>query len=188
MPANFLISGTDTRVGKTTVGCALAFAFRVQRMRVGVMQPVATGSAESGGVRIASGAVLLANESSNLPMDLVAAYRYRSSLAPAVAADGGSGIPDFELICRNYRQIATQSDATLVEERGGLGAPIDWRHNFTDLALELKLEAFLIVANRGDFINAAALTIEYAKRRQMPVRDFIECDKSFFKTLAGVPC
>ena len=175
MPANFLLTGTDTRVGKTTVGCALAFAFKVRAMRVGVMQPVATGCAERDGVLMPSdGAALVASASADLPMELVSPYRYRSSLAPAAAAEAdGASPPDFAAICRAYREIAALSDVTLVEESGGLAAPLDWRHNFADLALELKLEVLLVVANRGGFINAAALTIDYAARRGIPVRGFI---------------
>lgn len=175
MPANFLLTGTDARVGKTTVGCALAFAFKVRAMRVGVMQPVATGCAERGGGLVASdAAALLASASADLPMELVSPYRYRSSLAPAAAAEAdGSSLPDFAAICRNYREIAALSDVTLVEESGGLAAPLDWQRNFADLALKLKLEALLVVANRGGFINAAALTIAYAERRGIPVRGFI---------------
>jgi dethiobiotin synthetase len=175
MPPNFLITGTDTRVGKTTVGCALAFAFKVRGMRVGVMQPVATGCTARDGVLMpADAAALLASASADLPLELVAPYRYQSQLAPvaAAAADGASP-PDFAAICAAYRQIATSSDVMLVEESGGLAAPLDWHHNFADFALEAKLEPLLVVANRGGFISAAALTIDYAARRGIPVRGFI---------------
>jgi len=175
MPLNFLLTGTDLRVGKTTVGCALAFAFKVRAMRVGVMKPVATGCTEQGGVLVPSdGAALVASASAILPMELVSPYRYRSSLAPAAAAEAdGASPPDFAAVCDAYRKIAALSDATLVEESGGLAAPLNWRHTFADLALELKLEPLLVVANRGGFINAAALTIDYAARRGIPVRGFI---------------
>ena len=38
-----VITGTDTGVGKTFVGCALAAALRARGLRVGVMKPVETG-------------------------------------------------------------------------------------------------------------------------------------------------
>lgn len=175
MSANFLLTGTDTRVGKTTVGCALAFAFKVRAMRVGVMKPVATGCVAQGGAPVsADGAALAAAASADLPDELISPYRYRSPLAPAAAAQAdGATPPDFAAICRAWREIAARSDATLVEESGGLAAPLDWRHNFADLALELGLEPLLIVANRGGFISAAALTVDYAARRGIPVRGFI---------------
>ena len=35
MAHRFIISGTGPRAGRTTVGCALAFAFKVRTLRVG---------------------------------------------------------------------------------------------------------------------------------------------------------
>ncbi|MGO9606190.1 MAG: hypothetical protein ACLQAT_22825 [Candidatus Binataceae bacterium] len=49
MSTNFLITGTDSGVGKSTVGCALGFAFRARGLRVGVMIPAETGCAERDG-------------------------------------------------------------------------------------------------------------------------------------------
>ena len=37
------VTGTDTGVGKTFVGCALATALRTRGLRVAVMKPVETG-------------------------------------------------------------------------------------------------------------------------------------------------
>ena len=45
MTSRLLITGTDTGVGKTMVGCALAFALKVRGLRVGVMKPAETGCA-----------------------------------------------------------------------------------------------------------------------------------------------
>ena len=84
MPSNILLTGSDTRVGKTTVGCALAFAFKVRALRVGVMKPVATGCIGQGGTLIsADGAALAASASANLLPELISPYRYRAPLAPA---------------------------------------------------------------------------------------------------------
>jgi AAA domain len=67
MAFNFLISGTGPGVGKTMVGCALAFAFKVRSMRVGVMKPVQTGCREREGVLAPEDAAsLLAAASSDL--------------------------------------------------------------------------------------------------------------------------
>jgi dethiobiotin synthetase len=175
MGLNFLISGSDVRVGKTMVGCALAFAFKVRGMRVGVMKPVQTGCIERDRILAAEDAAsLVAAASADLPLELVTAYRYRSALAPAAAAEiDGTGAPDFSAIERAYSQIAAQSDVILVEEAGGLAAPIDWRHDYADLAHLLGLEIILVVGNRPAYLNAARLTLDYAARRAVAVRGFI---------------
>jgi dethiobiotin synthetase len=175
MALNFLISGTDVRVGKTMVGCALAFAFKVRAMRVGVMKPVQTGCPEREGMLVPEdGQSLVAAASADLRLDLVSLYRYRSALAPAAAAEvDGAAVPDFAAIERAYREIAARSDAMIVEDAGGLAAPIDWRQNYADLASALNLEIILVVASRPGCINAAALTIDYAARRNIAVRGII---------------
>jgi dethiobiotin synthetase len=171
----FLMTGADTRVGKTMLGCALAFAFKVRGMRVGVMKPVDTGCPEAEGKpHPHDGPALIASASSDLPIELVTPYQYRSSLPPAAAAEADrANPPSFEAICRAYREIATRSDVTLVEDCGGLAAPIDWNNDYADLALALGLELIFVVANRGAFISAARLATEYAMRRGIRIRGLI---------------
>jgi dethiobiotin synthetase len=145
MALKFLISGSDVRVGKTMVGCALALAFKVRGMRVGVMKPVQTGCVERDGSLVAEDAAsLVAAASADLSLELVTTYRYRSALAPAAAAEiDGTGAPDFSAIKRSYRQIVARSDVILVEEASGLAAPIDWQHDYADLAGLLGREIIL---------------------------------------------
>jgi dethiobiotin synthetase len=175
MALNFLITGTGERAGKTMIGCALAFAFKVRAMRVGVMKPVQTGCEQHKGLDAGEDAAALnAAASSNLTADLVSPYRYRSALAPAAAAAiDGAALPDFARIERAYREIAAASDVMIVEDAGGLAAPIDWRHNYADLARVLGLELILVAANRPGFINHAVLTLDYASHRAIPIRGFI---------------
>ncbi|MGH7934055.1 MAG: dethiobiotin synthase [Candidatus Binataceae bacterium] len=202
MPLKFLISATNPGAGKTMVGCALAFAFKVRAMRVGVMKPVETGCAERGGELIAEdGASLRAAASSDDPLELITLYRYRSALAPAAAAAiDGAAAPERAHIVGAYHQIAAHSDVVIVEEAGGLGAQINWGWNYADLACDLGLELVLVVADRPGFIGAAAITIDYAARRGIPVRGCIlnsrERDAAdsagrnaeFLSRTTGVPC
>jgi dethiobiotin synthetase len=174
MASNFLIS-TGARAGKTMVGCALAFAFKVRGMRVGVMKPVQAGAVDHAGSLVSEdAAILIAAASSDLPLELVCAYRYRSAMPPAAAAQvDGAGAPDLAEIERAYREIAASADVVLVEDSDGLAASIDRHHTFGDLARSLGLEIILVVANRPGFINAAAMILDYAARRALPVRGFI---------------
>ena len=199
---HFLVTGTDTRVGKTMFGCALAFAFKVRGIWVGVMKPIETGCAEADGVLNPSdGLSLIASASSDLPLELVTSYRYRAALPPAAAAEAdGTSPPSFAAIGRAYREIASRSEVTIVEDCGGLAAPIDWQHSYGDLALELKLETILVVANRGAFINGAVLATDHVSRRGIAMRGFIlnaldhessasvERDADFVARATGASC
>ena len=175
MASRFLITGTEPGVGKTMVGCALAFAFKVRALRVGVMKPIETGCTEQAGTLVAEdAAALVAAASSELLPALVCQFRYRSDLAPIAAAEtDGLAPPEFDRIEKAAREVIAASDVVLIEDCGGLAAQLDFRRNFADLARSLELEVILVTANRGRFLNNAALTLDYAARRSIPVRGFI---------------
>jgi dethiobiotin synthetase len=167
---SLLITGTESGVGKTMLGCALAFAFKVRGMHVGAMKPIALGCTENAGALVsADAAALLASASSNLPMEIVSPYRYASvspPIDPALA-------PRFARIVEAYRTIAAQSELVIVEDTGGLTGSIGESHDFADLAIELRLDAAVVVANRSGFVEVAADLADYAARRGVSLRGFI---------------
>jgi dethiobiotin synthetase len=176
MARAFLMTSTSPRVGKTMVGCALAFAFKVRSMRVGVLKPVQTGCAVGprGDLIPEDANSLIAAASANLNPEVVSPYRYRSALAPAAAAlVDNTEAPDFAAIVRACHEIIQLSDVVLVEEAGGLGAPIDWEHTWADVCSTCGLELIVVAANRAGFISAATTTLDYAAHRGVSVRGFI---------------
>jgi len=167
----YMLSGTGAGAGRTTVGCALAFAFKVRGLRVGVMKPAATGCVERDGAIAADDAVaLIAAASSDLPLDLAAPYRYRSPLAPldAARADGAEP-PDFATIDRALREIGNRSDIVIVEDTHGLAAKPGSAHDFADLAFAHRLELILVVGHRPGFVDAAKRTLDFAAAREIHV-------------------
>lgn len=171
----FLITGTESGVGKTLIGCALAFAAHARGMRVGVMKPVETGCAEIAGVPEPSDArALIFAGASDLPLELVNLYRYRSALAPAAAAEAdGLAPPDLDEIATAYRKIAARSDIVIVEGAGAIAVPIVWGKDYADLARKLALEAVVVVGNRPGCLNAAMLTFHYARSRGLAMAGWI---------------
>ncbi|MGH7865350.1 MAG: ATP-dependent dethiobiotin synthetase BioD, partial [Candidatus Binataceae bacterium] len=119
-----LIVGADARAGKTLVGCALGFALHARAMKVGVMKPVEMGCAERGGELEPADAIGLARTAAcNLPLELIAPYRYRSRALsiPAAADEDGTPAPDLARIADSFAEIEAQSDLVLVEAPAGLG-------------------------------------------------------------------
>jgi dethiobiotin synthetase len=171
----FLISGTDTGVGKTTVTCSLATGFRRRGLRVGVMKPAETGCVQCDGNLTALDAVALrAAAESNAEIDLICPYRYAIPLAPAAAAlVEGRGAPDLNRIEAAYAQLAQDTDVMLVEGAGGLAVPITWCHNYADLALAIDLELILVVPNRLGCINGTLLSLSYAAQRGLRIKGYI---------------
>ena len=175
MSRNFLISGTDTCVGKSTVGCALGFAFRARGLRVGVMKPAETGCEERGGILDAADArALMLASGCDSPPEIVCPYRYRSPLAPCAAADIDSlPPPDLNRIKDCFDTIAAKSDIVLVEGAGGLAVPITWDTDFADLAASLNLELIIVIANRLGCLNAALLTFHYAQSKGLRIAGWL---------------
>ena len=175
MSVNFLITGTGSRVGKSTVGCALGFAFRARGLRIGVMKPAEVGCADHNGQLEASDARALALAAGcDLPVELMCPYRYRSATSPPAAAELDSQPqPELGRISDCFDRIAAASDLVLVESTGGLAEPITWQSDFADLAAALDLEVIVVIANRLGAINSALLTLRYAASKGLRVAGWI---------------
>ncbi|HVB81099.1 MAG TPA: dethiobiotin synthase [Candidatus Binataceae bacterium] len=176
MGRRFLITGTDTGVGKTTVGCALACAFKARGVSVGVMKPVETGCAAlpDGSLDPADARALARAAGCPLPLEIIAPYRYRSPLAPAAAAAlDGIVPPDFAKISECFRTIQDASGVVIVEGAGGIAVPIEWQRDFTDLAWLLDLEVVVVIGNRLGCLNAAVLTLKYAGSQGLRIAGYI---------------
>lgn len=175
MSRGFLITGTDTGVGKTLVGCSMAYAARVRGVRAGVMKPAETGCAGARGALEPADALALALAAGSLlPLELICPFRYRSPLAPAAAAEADKlPPPDLDVIIRAFREIAAQSDVVIVEGAGGLAVPITWEMDYARLARALDLDAVVVVGNRLGCLNAALLTLHYALGRGLRVTGYV---------------
>lgn len=175
MTRALMITGTDTGVGKTLLGCALAAAAKARGIRVGVMKPAETGCAAAHGeLAPADAQALVCAASTELSLALVCPYRYPSPLAPACAAEvDGLPAPDPDKIERCFGEIAEQSALVIVEGAGGIAVPITWRFNYADLVLRLGLEVVLVVGNRLGCLNATILSVHYAKARNLNLRGYV---------------
>jgi dethiobiotin synthetase len=177
MPRGLFITGTDAGVGKTLIGCALAFAAHARGMRVGVMKPIETGCREVAGTLEPADARGLAYAAAcDLPIEFICPYRYRSPLAPPAAAEADNvAPPDILEIAEAYRRIAERSDFAIVEGIGGLATPIAWGTSHprpkdsTDLARALNLDIVIVAANRPGCLNASMLTIHHAQSRGVAI-------------------
>ncbi len=181
-----LITGTGTGVGKTLVGCLLARAARGRGLRVGVFKPAETGCAEvQGTLEPADAQQLLLASGADFALDLVCPYRYRSPLAPAVAAEVDQLAPPcMDALAACFQEIGKLSDLVLVEGAGGIRVPITWEADYADLALALDLEVVVVVGNRLGCLNSALLTFDYASARGLRLRGYVLNDCASVQTAA----
>lgn len=162
---SFLVTGTDTGVGKTTVSCAIAAAAAARGCSVGVLKPIETGC------RPDPRGVLIPEDAENLryfsgcrePIDTICPYRFTDPLAPSVAAVRDGHDIQVEALVATIRDFRKRYDLTLVEGAGGLLVPIWQDTTFADLADLAELPLLIVVGNRLGAINHAQLTAGWAR-------------------------
>jgi dethiobiotin synthetase len=164
MPASraLFVTGTDTGVGKTVVGCAIAEALRQRRVDVGVMKPIETGVGSQGPLD----AISLAEAADvSDPMELICPQRFELPAAPSVAAAHENRVVDLEAIRAAYAELARRHELMLIEGAGGVLVPVAGDALMIDLAAEF--DAPLVVVTRASLgtINHTLLTLEAIERR-----------------------
>jgi dethiobiotin synthetase len=178
MPAYFL-TGTDTNVGKTYVGAALARALTAAGKRVGVYKPVASGCELIAGELQSEDALALWNAAGEpLTLREVCPQCFAAPLAPPLAARVEGKSVDAKLLRSGFDIWRSGFDVTLVEGAGGLLSPISATDLNADLARDLGLPLIVVAANRLGTINHTLLTLEAASSRGLEVRCVVLSDVS----------
>ncbi|MGH7966494.1 MAG: dethiobiotin synthase [Candidatus Binatia bacterium] len=169
-----LITGTDTGVGKTFVGCGLAAALTARGKKVGVLKPVETGCRPQEEGLYPEDAIRLATfAGSTLPLDLICPYRFAPPVAPSVAAELAGVTIEPQRIVTLFQQIAQQHDLTIVEGAGGLLVPLVGRYTFADLAHDLGVPLVVVVGSKLGALNHALLTLHCAQAMSLPVIGYL---------------
>jgi dethiobiotin synthetase len=150
---NFLITGTDTGIGKTFCGCGLIRAARAAGVKCTGMKPFCAGDTSDVELIAAAGG----NE---VPHHLLNPVWLRPPLAPYAAAMLENRPIDITAVQKAYHELAAKFDLVLVEGAGGLLVPILRDYNFRDLAVDLDLGVVLVAPNRLGVINHVLLSAE----------------------------
>ena len=170
------VTGTDTNVGKTYVGCELARRARARGHKVFAFKPIETGCiASEGGYRGADQELLAAAAGDWQTGALRGLYRFPLPAAPLVAAQQADSAIDLDLVERTVRDGAARNGAswTLVEGAGGWRVPITPDADMAALAHSLQLPV-LVVARAGlGTINHSLLTLEAIERDGLSVAGLI---------------
>ena len=162
----YLVTGTDTDVGKTRVSASLARALADAGLAPTIVKAVQTGVVGS-----QEGDAALAERLSG-----VRAVELQRYLAPAdpwsAALSEGRPPPTVREL------LDTLPFGTLVVEgAGGLLVPLNATQTFADLAAAGDLALIVVVALRLGCINHARLTLEVAARRGIRVAGVVLCER-----------
>ncbi len=172
----YFVTGTDTAVGKTTVGRALLAAATARGLRTRCCKPVESGIARAADGSLIPGdaeALWLATDRRQ-PRESACLYHFEEPVAPGVAAERAGQSIDLDVIVQHVRALSEPGpDFLLVEGAGGLLVPLGAGRSIADLALALSFP-LLIVARPGlGTINHTLLTIEAARARGLALAGVI---------------
>jgi dethiobiotin synthetase len=169
-----LITGTDTGVGKTWIGCGLVRALRAAGRAVAVRKPLETGCLwQNGELFPADAAELRRAAGDEEPLEQICTLRLEEPLAPAVAAERAGRVIEPSEIVGEIRAAARRVDVVVVEGAGGLLVPLSGRYGYADLARDLGARLVVVVGARLGAINATLLTLEVAAARGLAVAGLV---------------
>lgn len=162
MARSYFVTGTDTGVGKTTVGCALLAAANAHGLSTLALKPVASGCVQTAdGLRNDDALALMAVMSEKLSYDEVNPVALPAAMSPHLAAQrAGRRVSVTQLagFCRGG--LMRRADLALVEGAGGWRVPVSERELLSALPRQLGLPVVLVVGVRLGCINHAVLTAE----------------------------
>jgi dethiobiotin synthetase len=149
---NYLVTGTDTGVGKTFVTTGIIRSARMLRIDCVGVKPICTGDNRD---------VLEIAAACNgaEPEYLLNPIWYRTPVAPYTAALIENRFIDLSAIRSAFETLSRRHSPILVEGVGGIAVPIQADYDFRDLAKDLNLEVIVVAPNRLGVLNHTRLTV-----------------------------
>jgi dethiobiotin synthetase len=169
------ITGTDTGVGKTRIGAAIAHHLSTGGTMVRARKPVESGAGRdaTGALQPADAITLNRAAGEPDPLERVCPFPMSSAVSPQRAASlDGRPLHLAQLHAACKRGIEAQ-DFLLVEGAGGFYSPLCEDGLNADLAERLGLPILLVVADRLGCINHCLLTLEAIARRGLSVQAIV---------------
>lgn len=161
MGQGYFVTGTDTGIGKTTVSCALLYAFAAQGHKVIGMKPIAVGVENGKWLDVEQ---LLTSSNVNVTRQQINPYAFDLPISPHLAAAQQAGREiDLKVIQQAYQALSAQADRVVVEGAGGFLVPVNQHQTGADLAQALNLPVILVVGMRLGCLNHALLTAQAIK-------------------------
>ena len=162
------VTATDTGVGKTAVGAAVAGSLRSQGIVVRVRKPI-----ESGGITPVDAMALQQAAGRIEPLTHICQWPLLHPLSPERAAFLAGirlTLSDLTAACSAHVE---RGDFLLVEGAGGFLSPLAPGVRNAELAVALGLPVLLVVPDRLGCINHALLTVEAVTARGLRIAAII---------------
>jgi dethiobiotin synthetase len=164
----YLVTGTDTDVGKTRVAAALATALHAAGENPTIVKLVQTGVPPG-----VTGDAARAGKLSGCRHVELARFRKPADPWSAALAEGMPTVHAEDLA----RVIEGIPGAVVAEGAGGLAVPLNRLQNFATVASLAKLEIVLVVGLRLGCMNHALLTLGLCDQLQLKVAGGVLVDR-----------
>lgn len=181
MGDTFLITGTDTGVGKTYVASLILEGCLQSGVDAFAVKPVESGCLlSSDGVLLPAdaGRYLSLLQNGKTTLEDICYYRFREPISPNIAARRTGDIPDPAFIREKIGVEAERHDVLLVEGAGGIMVEILDGYSFLDLASDMGMKVIIVAPNRLGVLNQVALNVRMLGALHLGIEGIILNDLS----------
>ena len=162
------VTGTDTDVGKTWVGCLLIKALLAKGINVHPRKPAESGWPEDAEKLIQTDAWQLANAANQTDqLSTICPNRFPAPLSPVRAARLVNRPLYLNTVKKQCTDKLQPNDFLYVEGAGGFYSPLVEDGLNADLASQLQLPIILVANNRLGCINHVLMSHEVIKQRNL---------------------
>lgn len=181
MNNGYFITATGTDVGKTFVTALLVKKWRDSGIDAGYYKAALSGAELRNGKWVAGDADYV-KTIANLPdsQEQLVSYVYKEAVSPHLAARKEGNPVELGKVRADFDDATKRHEFIFAEGSGGIICPIrydlgvDGKKIFlTDIIKTLNLPLLIVTTAALGSINAAVLTVEYAKARNIPIRGLI---------------
>jgi len=148
----FLITGTDTGVGKTVLTALLTRHLRERGVNAVALKPVCSGDR-------ADARALHAASAGALTLDEINPWHFRAPMAPLLAARRERRRVAPAGVLAHVRAMQKRFDVVLIEGAGGLLSPLGENFDSRDLIAALRATPMVVCPNRLGAVNQVLLTL-----------------------------
>lgn len=166
MAYGVLITGTDTGVGKTSIGIMLLELLSRRGVNVRPRKPVESGCIESTDGLVPSDAMAYYKAAGGVePLSCICRYRLGPALSPDLAAFLQDVVISLQDVIEACNDGVNAGDFLLLEGAGGFCSPLTADALNADLAMAMGLPVLLVTSDRLGAIHQTISTAEAIAHR-----------------------
>lgn len=164
---HWLITGTDTGVGKTLLTAALAVYWqRYRKSPLAILKPVQCGPGDREYFQD-----LFAGTAPTVTVENP--VYFEAPIAPPLAAAREGGAVDLAAVWQSYQQARATHPLVLVEGVGGLGCPLTWEYTVADLAHDWRIPTLLVAPIRLGVLGQLVVHVGFARSQKIDLRGIV---------------